>query len=234
MSSNTTSHYHLFSLIVPYITSRIFYCFSVSILTMYVLECVIVWGVSLSGSSGDEPTAGFSLWTSLSILGWKTTIRSEVAPHACCALIASELSVPTESRRTETQTHAALGCVMSDEARWASKTAAAVLRLCLRAPNEDRFAGLHCSINRDYNARGSGHSRRQVVSGDRVSAMLSVNPYFPDASAPLCAQLCHLMTKKSSSEEMPSQIAAARFSDSDSDQSVIFCILGLAIKKILF
>lgn len=104
----------------------------------------------------------------------------------------------------------------------------------LRAPNEDRFAGLHCSINRDYNARGSRHSGRQVVSGDRVSAMLSVNPYFPDASAPLCAQLCHLMTKKPSSEEMPSQIAAARFSDSDSDQSVIFCILGLAIKKILF
>lgn len=126
LSSNTTSHYHLFSLIVPYITSRIFYCFSVSILTMYVLECVIVWGVSLSGSSGDQPTAGFSPWTSLSILGWKTTIGSEVAPHACCALIASELSVPTESRRTETQTRAALGCVTSDEARWASKTAAAV------------------------------------------------------------------------------------------------------------
>lgn len=75
-------------------------------------------------------------------------------------------------------------------------------------------------------SEGNEHSRMQVVSGDWVSAMLSVNPscIFPVASAPLFAQLCHLMKKKSRTEEMPSQ----RLSDSDSDQSVIFCILGLA------
>lgn len=65
---------------------------------------------------------------------------------------------------------------MCNEWRSPSGLKEAVCGVCLRAPNEDGFAGLHCSINRGDNKRGREPSRRWLVSGDWVSAMLSLNP----------------------------------------------------------
>lgn len=75
--------------------------------------------------------------------------------------------------------------------------------VCLWVPNEDWFTGLHCSIDTDYNKWGCERGGRPVVSGDFVAAMLSVNPYFPDASASLLARPRYLMKAKSRSVEMP-------------------------------
>lgn len=79
----------------------------------------------------------------------------------------------------------------------------------------------------DYNKWGRERGGRPVVSDDFVAAMRSVNPYFPDASASLLAL-------PNESQISLSGNAVARFGDSDLDQSVIFCIFGLAIKKIPF
>lgn len=101
----------------------------------------------------------------LSFFGVKNNnqIRGYVS-HTCCALIASESRCRLTRSRTEAETHAVPGCVMSEEALWASDKATVV---CVSASaNEDWFAGLRCSINRRYNKRGSERSRRQVVLGD--------------------------------------------------------------------
>lgn len=148
-----------------------FYCFY----SCYV--CVRVWlwaGCFIIRLLRRGTHHWFSPWTPLSFLGRKITIRSEVAPHTCCALIASEFLVLTESRRNWGRNTCCTG--MCNEWRSPSGLKESSCGVRLWAPNEDWFSELHCSINRDYNKWGNWHSKRQVVSGEWVSPMLPVNP----------------------------------------------------------
>ncbi len=88
--------------------------------------CSCEWGVSLSGSSGEEPTTGFHrAHRCLFFGGGGVKNNNQIRGSASRSLRFNciRVSVPTESLRTEAETRAARGCVMSDEALWASKKA---------------------------------------------------------------------------------------------------------------
>lgn len=164
-------------------------CFTVSVFLFSLSLSGCERGVSLSGSSGEESTTGFSPWTPLVFF------------------VGEKQQSDRSLRLTLAVPHLHQGfCARLEESGGVRP----------RTPDGDWFAGHHWSPNRDYINWGSGHDRRQAVSGDRVQAVPSAN--LPDASAPLCSVV-------------PLN-AASRFSDSD--QSVIFCILGHVIKNIPF
>lgn len=92
--------------------------------SLYMCHCE--WGVSLSGPQGRNPLLVFTVATA--VFFWvknNNQIRGYVS-HTCCALIASESRRRLTHSRTEAETRAALGCVMSEEALWASNKATAV------------------------------------------------------------------------------------------------------------
>lgn len=123
---NPSFHYHLFFCTRYYFLDvLLFYCFFSHRVCASVCDCER--GVSLSGSSGDEPTAGFYSGRRCLFFGVKNNNQMRgSAPHACCALIASEFLHRLSHGEPRQKTHAAQGRVMSDEALRASKKAAAV------------------------------------------------------------------------------------------------------------
>lgn len=130
--------------------------FSLSVYLFSLCVCDCERGVSLSGSPGEEPTGVFFLFPFE-----RKIIRSEVVLLTCCTLVASEFTSRLQPQRTEAETLAALGRVMSDEALRVSKRATvARVGACLMK------SASRGSINRDYNKRGREHSGMRVVSGD--------------------------------------------------------------------
>lgn len=142
----TSFHNHFLLFSYPILLPR---CFTVSILAM------CVWGVfHYRAPQGRNPPLVLTVDTTVFFLGWKITNQT----RGCASHLLCFNCIGTDGITAKTQ--AAQGCVMSDEAIQGRG-------MCLRGPNEDWYAELHCSINREHIKRGNKHSRMCQVIGYR-------------------------------------------------------------------
>lgn len=152
---NTTFHYHLFSFFLyPILLPGVLLFQCVYSHYVCVRLCVLVSGVfHYRAPEGRNPPAGFH--RAVFSFGVGGGVKNNNQIRGCASRLLRfnciRVSGPTESRANRGRNACNKGRVMSDEALSGLKESNR--GVCLRAPNEDWFAGLRCSINRVYNKR---------------------------------------------------------------------------------